>query len=264
MSQKLQRSYSLRKTIRPIIDRDEQDDDQRRDASGRKRVDVVECLLDSSSDEIDDLQPMLEVTSPVLWLTFNEISHIRMVLAQTMLSVLMVNDEKQASKIRHARLCFRCRKSINDWSFLPSFLRFTRSYRCFVCQQSICKSCQTTKFSPPARKLPIPIRIQTLLKPVSLSAVEFAQNESKGDEPGSQSICFDCFQVFHEHREMSSLSPVKASSSPFRRTWSLPPASSQTTAEQRHTRHRRARPLQITNYKIEMKTITATSIVTEL
>ena len=71
------------------------------------------------------------------------------------------------------------------------------------------------------------------------------------------------FQVFHEHRQTSS-SMVKAVPSPLRRTLSLPPASSQSTNENRYTRHRRRRPLQITNCKIETKTITTTSLITEL
>ena len=45
----LTRTYSLRKPVRPLIDIDEEEDNQRRDSSGRKRVDVVQCLLDSSS-----------------------------------------------------------------------------------------------------------------------------------------------------------------------------------------------------------------------
>ena len=50
MSKPLTRTYSVRKHVRPLIDIDEEDDQQRRDSSGRKRVDVVQCLLDSSSD----------------------------------------------------------------------------------------------------------------------------------------------------------------------------------------------------------------------
>ena len=267
MSQKLQRTYSLRKSIRPIVDRDEEDDDRRRDATGRKRVDVVECLLDSSSDELDDFYPVIDSTSPILWLNFNEICHIRSVLAQTMLSILMVHDDKEASKIQHGRLCFRCRKSIHDWSFfLPSFLRFTRTYHCSVCQQSICRACSSTKFVAPARKLAIPIRIQTLLKPSSLplSTAQSTGRETLNDPAGSRTICLDCLQVFDEHRQTSSTRAEPVATS-FRRTLSLPPASSRTTAaEPRHTRHRRRRPVQITNCKIETKTITTTSVIAEL
>lgn len=238
MSCKLQRTSSLRKPIRPIIDRDEQDDENRRDATGRKRVDVVECLLDSSSDEFDDFYP----SSPILWLNFNEISHIRCVLAQTTLSVLSVNDEKQASRIQHGRLCFRCRKSLYDWSsFLPSFFRLTRLYQCSVCQQTICKMCASTKFSPPTRKLSIPIRIETLLK----NSTSSTTNSNVGKETnGNRTICFDCFQIFNEHRPLSSMSRVEPVVSPFRRTLSLPPASSQSINDNRHTRHRRRRPVQ--------------------
>ena len=43
-----------RKSIKPIFDRDENEDDQRRDAFGRKRVDVIHCLLESSDDDDDE------------------------------------------------------------------------------------------------------------------------------------------------------------------------------------------------------------------
>ncbi|CAF4419893.1 unnamed protein product, partial [Rotaria magnacalcarata] len=52
--QSLTRTCSLRKRVRPMTDIYEEDDSQRRDLSGRKRVDVVHCLLDSSSDEVDN------------------------------------------------------------------------------------------------------------------------------------------------------------------------------------------------------------------
>ena len=194
MSQQLTRTYSLRRPVRPIIDRDEADDDQRRDSAGRKRVDVVQCLLDSSSDELDAFDPIDETINPILWLTFNEICHIRYVLAQTTLSLLMLSDEKQFSKISHARLCFRCRRSIKDFFFLFSFFRPSPHSSCFICQQTICKNCVFVDFRPPSTKLSIPVRIQTLLasRSESISTKKGCSTESNAL---TQTVCFDCAQV---------------------------------------------------------------------
>jgi hypothetical protein len=194
MSQNLNRKHSLRKSVRPIIDYDEEDDNQRRDLSGRKRVDVVQCLLDSSSDELDDVHPIADIHSPMLWLTVNEICHIRRVLAQTYTSLLMHNDEKQCIKIRQGRLCFRCQKSINDLFFLPSFLRLNRSNTCFTCQQAICKNCIFMNFLLPSSKLSIPVRIQTLIQPASTSIHSNIKTSSDSNS-STRPICYDCLQV---------------------------------------------------------------------
>ena len=194
MSQQLTRTYSLRRPVRPIIDRDEADDDQRRDSAGRKRVDVVQCLLDSSSDEIDAADPTDEVNSPILWLTFNEICHIRYVLAQTNLSLLMLSDERQFAKICHGRLCFCCRRSINDFFFLPSFFRLSPRNACFICQQTICKNCAFVSFLPPSAKLSIPVRIETLLAPRS-SPIPTDKKCSTAGNSLTRTVCLDCAQV---------------------------------------------------------------------
>ncbi|CAF5014766.1 unnamed protein product, partial [Rotaria sp. Silwood1] len=112
----------------------QQDDDQRRDSSGRKRVDVIECLLDSSSDETDNDNINIEKLHNILWLTFGEICHIRYVLIQTILCV-----DKQYSEIVSGHICFRCRKTINQLFFLPSFFHFNNYEKCFICQQIICR-----------------------------------------------------------------------------------------------------------------------------
>jgi hypothetical protein len=194
MSNLLTRTHSFRKPIRPLFDIDEEVDDQRRDSTGRKRVDVVECLLDSSSDDADDTNVDIQKTSNILWLTFNEICHIRYVLAQTNLSVLMFNDNKQYVKICHGRLCYQCRQKINEFFFLPSFLRITNHEICFICQQTICNKCSFSNFLPPSLKSSYPVRIKTLIKP-SLPSIENVK--TKINEPNTQTrtVCYDCLQV---------------------------------------------------------------------
>ena len=197
MGDLLNRSNSFRKAVRPIIDRDEMDDDQRRDVHGRKRVDVVDCLLDSSSDETEESIMTFENTNPVLWLTFSEVCHIRSVLAQTTLSQLMLSDERQALKICNGRLCFRCRKTINDLLIFITFLRLARHYRCFICRQTICKNCAHINFATPSSKLPIAVRIQTLIKP-STTTIDRQQKVNVGNKASLQTVCYDCLEVsFH-------------------------------------------------------------------
>lgn len=194
MSKPLTRTYSLRRHIRPIIDVDEDDDDdQRRNSSGRKRVEVVECLLDTSSDEIDNNDNIsVEKPSNILWLTFSEICHIRAVLAQESLSL-----DKQYSQLRNGRICFRCRKDIFELFFLPSFLRFNNHELCFVCQQIICTKCANVNFIPPALKILMPMRIQNLIKTSSSLAIIKNQNEKNNNKSNTKTrtICYDCLQV---------------------------------------------------------------------
>ncbi len=196
MSRGLTRTYSLRKPIRPIVDIDEDDDEQRRDSFGRKRVDVVQCLLDSSSEDNDDENIDVERTKAILWLTFEEIRHIRYVLTQTSLSL-----DKQCSQIARGYLCFRCRKKLTLFFFLPSFLRFTSHEICFICQQIICKKCSYSNFLPPSSKLSIPIRIATLIKS---SSVTMDNKNEQINKPNTQTktICYDCLQV-KEHLDIS-------------------------------------------------------------
>ena len=178
MSRGLSRTYSLRKHIRPIIEIDDDDDEQRRDSFGRKRVDVVDCLLDSSSDDIDDGNTNIERTQRILWLTLEEIRHIRYVLTQTNLT----SD----------KMCFRCRKKLNYFSFLPTFLRFNNHEICFICQQIICKKCSYANFHPPSMKLSIPVRIEKLIKPASMNNIE---NKNEKSNAQTKTVCYDCLQV---------------------------------------------------------------------
>lgn len=183
MSKTLTRTYSLRKSIRPIVDIEEEDDEQRRDHSGRKRVDVIQCLLDSSSDELEDGNFIMNKLNSILWLTVDEIRHIRFVVTQT--------SEKQLPNIRWGYACFRCRKRINYFFFLPSFLRSINHECCFVCQQIVCRKCSFVNFLPPSPRLLIPVRIQTLIKP---SAMMIEKKYEKSNQP-TKTICYDCLQV---------------------------------------------------------------------
>jgi hypothetical protein len=186
----LTRTYSLRKPVRPLIDIDEEDDNQRRDSSGRKRVEVVHCLLDTSADEYDDEHISIEKPSTILWLTFNEICHIRHVLTQTTLIY-----DKQASQIRKGRLCFQCRKKIDEYFFLPSFLRCINHVVCFICQQIICKKCSHSNFVPPTLNLFIPVRIQTLVKPPPMTIENKKETINKKSNLQTRTVCHDCSQV---------------------------------------------------------------------
>jgi len=163
----------------------------------------------------------------ILWLTFQEICHIRYVLTQTNLSL-----DKQYSEISHGQICFRCRKKINQFWFLPSFLRFTSHETCFICQQIICKKCSYSNFSPPSSKFLIPIRIQTLIKPSSIN-IENKKEKAKTSNTQTKIVCHDCLQIFNEHIKTS-----RHPTSPLRRTFSLPPSSSKNSNEIRHARHR--------------------------
>ncbi|CAF1191963.1 unnamed protein product [Rotaria sp. Silwood1] len=259
MSKPLTQTYSLRKHIQPLVDIDEQDDDQRRDSSGRKRVDVIECLLDSSSDETDNDNINIEKLHNILWLTFGEICHIRYVLIQTILCV-----DKQYSEIVSGHICFRCRKTINQLFFLPSFFHFNNYEKCFICQQIICKKCSYSNFIPPSLKLLIPIRIQNLIK-ISSSTISNDNEKVNKSNAQTKTVCYDCLQIFNEHRQTSkhNLNPSVIS---VRRTCSLPPMPQKDSFETQNTSnhyYRHRRPLQITNYKIEKTTITTTSLMTE-
>ncbi len=190
MSTTLTRTYSLRKPVRPIYDIDEEDDNQRRDSSGRKRVDVVECLLESSStDENDDVNVNIEATTRVIWLKFDEICHIRFVLSRTSLCT-----DNQCSQILRGELCFRCRKRINESIFFLSFLPFNNYEICFICKHLICQQCAYSNFHLPVSKLSIPIRIQTLIKPPSVP-IENKTENIKTSNTQTKTVCYDCLQV---------------------------------------------------------------------
>jgi len=189
------RTRYFRKSIKPLIDIYEIEDDKRRDSFGRKRVDVIECLLESSSsDENDDINIMNQNSHPILWLTFAEICHIRFVLAQTTLSTLMFINDKQYSKIVHGHVCFRCRKQINSLFLIPSFLSSTNLFICYICQQRICKKCSLSNFLPPLSKHCFPVRIQNLIKTSSTSMDNQMSKENESNQQ-RKTICYDCLQV---------------------------------------------------------------------
>ncbi|UJR22895.1 hypothetical protein I4U23_025923 [Adineta vaga] len=257
MSKSLTRTYSLRKHVRPMIDIDEEDDEQRRDSSGRKRVAVVDCLLDSSSDENDETNLNYEKLSNVLWLTFTEICHIRYVIAQTTLTL-----DKQCSEIQNGSLCYQCRKKTNSFFFLPSFLQINKREMCYVCQRNMCKKCSYYNFSLPSSKLLIPIQLQTLLKPSSINIEQKKEQMNKSVNKQTKTICYDCLQVFSEHRQTSQFH-FKPPYTPFRRTFSLPPVSGKNSNDIHYTRHRH-RPHQVTNCKTEKSTpIINASLITK-
>lgn len=186
---------SRRKPVKPIIDFNEIEDDARRDLSGRKRVDVIECLLDSSSDDNEDDKKIINQNkNSVLWLTFAEICHIRYVLAQTTFTILKFNKDKQYSKLINGDLCFRCRTSINSLDFLPSFLYSKNVSTCYVCEQTICTNCSLSNFLPPLSKHFFPVRVQTLMK-ISSTAFEKTANQKDETNPKAKTICYDCLQV---------------------------------------------------------------------
>lgn len=191
------RTRSSRKSIKPVIDIDEIEDDKRRDLFGRKRVDVIECLLESSSDDNDDTNTINQNFHNILWLTFSEICHIRYVLAQTTLSTLMFIKDKQYSKIVHGHVCFRCRKPINSLFLIPSFFTSKNSFICYVCQQKICKNCSLSNFLPPLSRHCFSIRIQTLIKTSTTSIDNQISKENQSNQQG-KTICYDCSQVRFE------------------------------------------------------------------
>ncbi len=191
--------FSL-KRVKPVIIIDE--DDERRDLFGRKRVDVIECLLESSSHENDETNIFNQNSNNILWLTFPEICHIRSVLAGTLLSTLMFNKDKQYSKIIHGDVCFRCRKPINSLFFIPSFLY---SINCSICQQRICKKCSLPNFLPPLSTHLLPVRIQALIK--SSSSSISIENETINKNKSNTPICYDCSQVIRQ----SFISPTLSS-----------------------------------------------------
>lgn len=168
------KSFS-RKTIRPVIDFDDIEDEQRRDSFGRKRVEVIQCLLDSSSDDSTD-GVAYQNSNPILWLTFAEICHIRTVLAQA-----QFNDRRDSSK------CFRCRESLRPLFFFSLKTVFV----CYVCEHKFCQKCTRMNFHPPFLKQSFPVRTQTLIKTTAnpTEIDPFPENQRW------KTICYDCSQV---------------------------------------------------------------------
>ncbi|CAF1002888.1 unnamed protein product [Rotaria sordida] len=201
------RTNSVRKSIKPTINHDEDEDDKRRDVSGRKRVDVIHCLLESSSsssssDENDNTKVISPNPNKILWLTFAEICHIRSVLTQTTLNTRMLNEDKQHSKIFHNDICFSCQKKINSLSFISTIFSSNNSSICYICQQKICRKCSVTNFLPPSSKHHFPVRIQALIK-VSSTSIKNEINTNNKLIPKAKTICYDCSQIFAEYKRSS-------------------------------------------------------------
>lgn len=177
----MSKRYSFRKSIRPIFDEDD-DDQQQRDSFGRKRVPVVDCLLDSSSSSSSSSDEReVENHQSILWLTFNELCHIRYVLART-----------ESQTIQSRNLCFRCRKNLHQFLFLSFISHFLTDHICYICQQNICKKCAFSNFQLPSSKLTIPVRIQTLIRPSTIIDI---QSKNIKSNTQAKTICFDCLQV---------------------------------------------------------------------
>lgn len=187
-----------RKAVRPMIDRDDDEDEQRRDAFGRKRVDVIECLIESSSDDDSDPNQSRRTPNNILWLKFEEICHIRSVLAQTTLSTQHWHTDKSYWKIFEDQSCFRCGKQSNTSSFLPAFLSLSSSASsvCHICQQRICQTCSVSDFLLPLSTAIFPVNLQTLLQ--SSSSVVPVQNftkKTKESNSQTKTVCYDCARV---------------------------------------------------------------------
>lgn len=186
--------HTLRKHIKPLIDIDEDEDDRRRDSSGRKRVDVIQCLLESSSSDDNETEHTTKQNSnEIVWLTFAEICHIRTVLAQTSDSNRTLNKDTQQSRIFQNERCFRCQKPMN-FLFLPLSLYSNDTSICCVCQEKVCKNCSMTNFLSPSLKHCFPVRTKTILNSSS-TPVEYPINPMHESIPNSKTICFACSQV---------------------------------------------------------------------
>lgn len=203
MSQILTRSQSMRKPIRPKIDFDDREDEQRRDVNGRKRVDVVHCLLDSSSDENEETKIFVENRNSIVWLNFNEISHIRSVLAENKLSQIKLIDVRIWKKLRDNRSCFRCYKTIERSFF---FTRSRHTIRCSICKKVFCRNCVDTNSRIPIAGTFIPIRIENLIKSSS-APIDCRTKTDERNQTMEKMTCFDCFQLFNDRPRAFSLTP---------------------------------------------------------
>jgi hypothetical protein len=206
---------SSRRVIRPIIDHDDIDDEQRRDASGRKRVDVVECLLESSSSSDDDSisYKYSKISSNFLRLTFEEICHIRTILAQTYSRLHEQNDmEINWTVFFGEQLCFRCRKPLFTSIFLSVFFSSTV---CSICQQRICSTCSIDNFPFPLPTTIMTVYRQRLMQSSLLSAAAASTTTTSiinihrtniNNQCHSQmkTICYDCEQVKLDTSQLAS------------------------------------------------------------
>lgn len=184
-----------RRAIRPVYNRDEDEDEQRRDSSGRKRVDVIDCLLESSSSD-DDEHSFNSKSNQIVWLTFDEISHIRSVLSRTFLSP----DERFSSssmstswKFFGEQICFHCGKQLKTSIFIP--LIFSSS-TCFICQQRICQTCSIDHYLPPSSTQMLPVYLPHLLQMKTFKHYLPIQTNNQTNSKG-KTICYACAQVKH-------------------------------------------------------------------
>lgn len=190
-----------RKPIKPRIDldEDEDEDEQRRDASGRKRVDVIECLLESSSD--DEYDTHTELLNDVLWLTFAEICHIRSVVARTH---MLARTVSASWKLSRDYLCCRCGQLMNSSFFFSSFLSSASTTSlCYICQQRICQTCSVFDFVPPSTNHIFPVRLQALIQ----SSTGSSTSQSNQSILQTKTICYDCAQVLRLS-SFQSVNPV--------------------------------------------------------
>lgn len=185
---------SSRRMIRPVYNIDEDEDEQRRDASGRKRVDVIDCLLESSSSDEDEYDFRRTSRLPskadqIVWLTFTEISHIRSVLSR---SSSQRPEEKSSSwKFFQDQFCFCCGKQLNSSLFVPIFLS---SSLCFICQQRICQTCSVDNYLPPPSEQLFPFYLPHLLRFQAIKPSQSTRANNQSNSKG-KTLCYVCEQV---------------------------------------------------------------------
>jgi len=230
--------FSNRKRIQPIqSDDDDDDDDRRRNNDGKKRVDVIECLLESSSPEenlCDDNSSgrnLMKNDSDTLSLSFAEFCHIRNVITRAELETLMF-DEKLYNEVAQSKLCFTCRKVYFN------ILTLTFGVQCNVCKQKVCRNCLTQIALPKTKFQDLPIHAvtpltsvetQTPLTPVmndlfhnentieeneirrcSTPAHLFQTKDSNQWPTELINICTDCFFLLQQIRKKSRKRHIKS------------------------------------------------------
>ncbi|CAF0810050.1 unnamed protein product [Didymodactylos carnosus] len=240
------KTVSKRKQILPLNDEDESKDEsedeelKRRDVHGRKRVDFVKCLIETSSD--DDLSTnklnKKWIIMDYIPLTFKEICHIQQVLISAVLSSCSIEFPKQSQKIMHNKLCFAC-KQVNFSFFTLSF-----GIPCSVCKHFICKQCVKITQFPQEDVYDVPIEIFTyslftthrsyshktssLDRNLRLSKTKIVLAEKP------KVVCPYCYNFFQElintysmkHRRISVKNQIQHRSlaSSLQRSYSLPPS----------------------------------------
>lgn len=241
---------STRKRIRPVkelIESDLSSDDEERDEYGRKRVAVIDCLLESSPSSPEDntdnettiaSKRLMKDSSNTLSLTFDEFCHIRNVITRAELETLLF-DEKLYSEVAQGKLCFTCRKVYFN------LLTFTFGIQCNVCKQKICRNCVTRIALPKDKLNDIPIHTFTPLttsknersysldnkSPTTpmmtdvLNDYPFDENDSRRNSIPANiqnaknpteliDICTDCFFLLQQIRKKTRQHHINRSTSP--------------------------------------------------